>query len=428
MERWQIFCVFFAHSNHTMRHFLPIFCFAFACTLLPAQQARTLDSLKTSVQTGGTPDVRMAALEQVLKHYAAIPLIDSIMTYADYGLNVFALDSVSIYRIKIYKSYYLGLAMSNIANYAQTEQYYQAVEAAFLRLHLHADAAYLARTGLSTLENKLKVNIGTLYMDKHRYDKADSCYTSLITALRARKDTSMLIYAFTNQAVLYMYIAIEKGKDSVDIAELYDRKANNIQNEAIDMARLYVHFHPDDVLVRRRLMHLLCNKSATIIEQKKATPEEKKQLLMILVESVLLAREHGYPGKDLLIPQNQVIMLYRVLGRYDKALETAAEVIQEARSLGLVDIEANAYQSRSQVYWEMQHYTSAIADADQARELFLKAQSLSSLIALCENTASRIRAIPVSNRHQYREAADRFDAFALQYREQAKAAQEAVRP
>jgi hypothetical protein len=173
-------------------------------------------------------------------------------------------------------------------------------------------------------------------------------------------------------------------------------------------------------------MYLLANKANLVSRDSQVVVDVKKVLLENLLEAIKLAQTKGYPGQDLLVCKTEIINLYRVLKRYEKAFETADEVIKESKSLGLNETEGNGYAKRIDIRWDLKQYKEGIADVYLAEEAYRVAKHYAGLILLCEETAERLGELPLLQRYKFRQERARFEAKAKEYRQQAKEAGQEV--
>jgi hypothetical protein len=233
----------------------------------------------------------------------------------------------------------------------------------------------------------------------------------------------ILISVLINHSVLYNEMVVEAEKES---ALLLRQEMARLDDEAIQLSRAYLQAHPDDDETLRMLMYILVNKADAEIDGKELTPEAKQTLLANLLEMVKLAQSKGYPGSDILISKSKIIMLYRVLKRYDKAFSTADDMIKECKSLGISLLEGEGYSQRYKIHWDLKHYREAIADVYLAEEAYLAAKNYSGLIELCEEMAEALHALSPLERYKYRKERAQFEAKAKAYRQKAKEAGQEV--
>jgi tetratricopeptide (TPR) repeat protein len=326
----------------------------------------------------------------------------------------------------VYRGFNLGSAVLFTASAAQAGLYLAETQTYIRHARRLAEGKPGLQRYLTAIGSTIRSNIALQHLRSHHYSQADSCYRELVAGFRSQQDTAALIGALSNQSGLYDRMALATPADSVETRKMLETKAYQAIEEAIALARSYLKTHPENSQVLRALLYLLANKSGWVTTNDAITPEEKKELLSLLLETLRLARETEQPGRELLLAQTRMIRLLRVLERYQKALETSAEVLKTCQELNLPDREAAVYEERSDVYWDMGQYDDALSDIEFARQRYAVVNDLAALIQLCERAMARIDALPALKRHQFRQERARFEALGQEYRQQAKAAGQVV--
>lgn len=281
------------------------------------------------------------------------------------------------------------------------------------------------RNKANTTLNLIYNNIAVVCIDLKEFDRADSLLALARNHLIQTKDTVYLILNLRNQSVLYRRMTYEKRKESADITAQLRANTRQVQDSAIRLARAYVSHNPDHRQARLELMALLNNKAMDMTNEKESntySTQDKSDLLSLIMEGHRIARDYGYPGRDMLMAKRSIVMLLLALNRDDKARETINELIAEAQKLNMPLIEADGYVFSYAYNFTHHEYPLAFADMDKALSIFEATANYSLAEYNLDDVLLDIRALPLLKRHSLRKQRTTYEQQAALFREKAAAA------